>query len=137
MALVSLAAPGGVDPAPLPAALAEPPARAITLDAEDDCEPLAYGQPIGFGEPWEEGVLDELNDFAQSGSGFAWFLRGDSGCWEAWRDTLEHFAIGQGLLMGASQANDWTRNQWNTTPENLHERDDHPRGRISPAPSNR
>ena len=94
----------------------EPPARAITLDAEDDGESLAYGQPIGFGEPWEEGVLDELNDFAQSGSGFAWFLRGDSGCWQDWRDALEHFAIGQGLLMGASQANAWTRNPWNTIP---------------------
>ena len=94
----------------------ESPARAITLDAEDDGEPLAYGQPIGFGEPWEERLLDDLNDFAQSGSGFAWFLRGDSGCWEDWRDTLEGFAIGQGLLMGACQANAGTQEHLKTTP---------------------
>ena len=97
----------------------EPPGRALTLDPADDSEPLAYGQPIGFGEPWEGRILDDLNDFAQSGSGFAWFLRGDSGCWQDWRDALEHFAIGQGLLMGASQANDWTQDQWNTTPGEL------------------
>ena len=88
-----------------------------TFARSDELPPeVPYMQIHLDGEPWEEGVLDELNDFAQSGSGFAWFLRGDSGCWQDWRDALEHFAIGQGLLMGASQANDWTRNQWNTIP---------------------
>ena len=84
----------------------EPPACALWLDPEDDSEPLAGAQPLGFGEPWEEDFLQDYDAQAANGSGFSAHLRGDVAHWAGVRDALEAFAIGQGLLIGAVQAND-------------------------------
>ena len=84
----------------------EPPARALLLDPEDDSEPLAGAQPLGFGEPWEEDFLHDYYAQAANGSGFSAHLRCDVAHWAGVRDALEAFAIGQGLLIGAVQAND-------------------------------
>jgi hypothetical protein len=79
----------------------------LWLDPEDDSEPLAYAQPLGFGEPWEEDFLQDYDAQAANGSGgFSAHLRGDVAHWAGVRDALEAFAIGQGLLIGAVQAND-------------------------------
>ena len=43
---------------------------------------------------------------ANGGSGFSAHLHGDVAHWAGVRDALEAFAIGQGLLIGAVQAND-------------------------------
>lgn len=83
----------------------EPPARALLLDPEDDSEPLACAQPLGFGEPWEADFLqDYYAQAANGGGGFSWHLRCDVAHWAGLRDALESFAIGQGLLIGAVQA---------------------------------
>ena len=84
----------------------ESPGRTITLEA-DDSEPLGYGQLIGFDEPWEANFLDDFGQYlGSSGFGCNWHLRASVLEWEALRDTLKWVAIGQGLLIGASQANE-------------------------------
>ena len=81
------------------------PGRTITLEA-DDSEPLGYGQLIGFDEGWEANFLDDFGQYlGSSGFGCTWHLRASVLEWEALRDTLKWVAIGQGLLIGASQAN--------------------------------
>jgi hypothetical protein len=40
----------------------------LWLDPEDDSEPLAYAQPLGFGEPWEEDFLHDYDAQAANGS---------------------------------------------------------------------
>ena len=82
------------------------PGRTITLEA-DDSEPLGYGQLIGFDEGWEANFLDDFGQYlGSSGFGCTWHLRASVLEWEALRDTLKWVAIGQGLLIGASQANE-------------------------------
>jgi hypothetical protein len=89
----------------------EPPARAVMLDPEDDSDPLACAQPLGFGEPWEDSFLEDYYAHAASGgTGFSISLRCEARAWEGLRDTLEAFAIGQGLLIGAAQADDRQKN---------------------------
>ncbi len=85
----------------------EPPVHAAMLDPEDDSEPLACAQPLGFGEPWEDSFLEDYYaNAASGGNGFSRPLRCEALAWEGLRDTLEAFAIGQGLLIGAVQADE-------------------------------
>ena len=82
----------------------EPPARALAREGEDGSEPLALAQPVGFGEPWEEGLLEEYYEHvACAGEGFRLALRADPDT-PALGAALEAFAVGQGLLVGACQA---------------------------------
>ena len=83
----------------------EPPHRAMTEENDDEAEPLAYAQMLCWGEPWEDEFLQEHANQA-AGSDYAWSLRCTALAWVGLRDTLEAFAIGQGLLIGATQAND-------------------------------
>lgn len=83
----------------------EPPAHTMLLDPEDDSEPLACAQPLGFGEPWEAPFLEDYYAHAAcGGDGFTWHLRCAAPAWAELRDALEAFAIGQGLLIGTVQA---------------------------------
>ncbi len=83
----------------------EPPARALTVDEYGDNEPLGYAQPIGFGEGWEEDFLEDFYEhMANAGMEYEWVLRCHVLAYRQLRDTLEAFAIGQGLLIGATQA---------------------------------
>lgn len=78
------------------------PAQALLV--ETDAEPLAYGQPLGFNEAWEPALLDESFEYlASSSEGCGWALRADPDT-PALYETLLAFAIGQGLLIGACQA---------------------------------
>jgi len=77
------------------------PARALL--AETDAEPLAYGQLLGFNEPWEATWLEESVEYLSNSEGCGWTLRADPDT-SALYETLWAFAIGQGLLIGACQA---------------------------------
>ncbi|MCB1810533.1 MAG: hypothetical protein KDK04_02245 [Candidatus Competibacteraceae bacterium] len=83
----------------------EPPRLAVASQEYDDFEPLAFAQLIGFGESWEaDHVEAHYESAASAGAGFRWLLRCHVLAWKPLRDTLEAFAIGQGLLIGAVQA---------------------------------
>lgn len=85
----------------------QPPARALWV--ETDAEPLAYGQPLGFNEVWEPALLDESFEYlASSSEGCGWALRADPDT-SALYETLWAFAMGQGLLIGACQADAWAQ----------------------------
>lgn len=85
----------------------QPPMQALWV--ETDTEPLAYGQPLGFNEAWEPALLDESFEYlASSGEGCGWALRADPDT-PALYETLWAFAIGQGLLIGACQADAWAQ----------------------------
>lgn len=81
-----------------------PPDRAIAREGEGEDQPLALAQPIGFGEAWEEGLLEEYYECAANGG------QTFRAVWRAGPDApalgaaLEAFAVGQGLLVGACQA---------------------------------
>jgi len=77
-------------------------------DEDSDDDPLAYTQPLAFGEPWEADFLDDYDQFLGHAEGFArrWPCRVAD--WENLRDGLTAFAIGQGLLIGAAQADETT-----------------------------
>lgn len=84
----------------------QPPWTALAAedDGEMEREPLACAQPFGFGEPWEAGLYDDYYEsVACGGRDFAQALRCDPDS-PALGDALEAFAIGQGLLIGACQA---------------------------------
>jgi len=85
----------------------QPPRQALVV--ETDTEPLAYGQPLGFNEAWEPALLDESFEYLASNSdGCGWALRADPDT-PALYETLWAFAIGQGLLIGACQADAWAQ----------------------------
>ena len=90
----------------------EPWTRQWRGDEDGDAEPLAYTQPLAFGEPWEADFLDDYDAFLAHAEGFVrrWPCTVADG--EDLRDGLTAFAIGQGLLIGAVQANETTELQW-------------------------
>ena len=90
----------------------EPGTRQWRGDEDGDAEPLAYTQPLAFGEPWEADFLDDYDAFLAHAEGFVrrWPCTVADG--EDLRDGLTAFAIGQGLLIGAVQANETTELQW-------------------------
>lgn len=101
-ALVSLAAAGGLDLTP------RLPTLAATITGtgapgRTRLEPLAYGQLLGFNEPWEATWLEESVEYLSNSEGCGWTLRADPDT-SALYETLWAFAIGQGLLIGACQA---------------------------------
>jgi hypothetical protein len=86
----------------------EPWTRQWQGDEDGDTEPLAYTQPLAFGEPWEVDFLDEYDQFLAHAEGFVRRWRCTVADWHALRDGLTAFAIGQGLLIGAMQADETT-----------------------------
>ncbi|MCB1806273.1 MAG: hypothetical protein KDK04_25165 [Candidatus Competibacteraceae bacterium] len=95
----------------------EPPSRALALQDYDDFEPLAFAQLICFGEVWEADIVDSLYESAASaGTGFRCLLHCHLLAWKPLRDTLEALAIGQGLLIGAVQANSRERSHLTQPP---------------------
>ena len=75
-------------------------------DEDGAAEPLAYTQPLAFGEPWEADFLDEYDQFIAHAAGFVRRWPCTVAAWESWRDGLTAFATGQGLLIGAVQADE-------------------------------
>ncbi|MBK8168666.1 MAG: hypothetical protein IPK64_22185 [bacterium] len=84
-----------------------PPWAALAVEedwGEMEREPLECAQPIGFGEPWEADLLESFyENVACFGCDFARAWRCDPDN-PALGDALEAFAVGQGLLIGACQA---------------------------------
>ena len=77
-------------------------------DEDGDAELLAYLQPLAFGEPWETDFLDDYDQFLAHAEGFVRRWPCAVADWENLRDGLTAFAIGQGLLIGAVQADETT-----------------------------
>lgn len=82
--------------------------KSLNIESDyDEIEPLFHAQPISFNEAWERDFLEDFYyDRANADVDFCWRLRCDTLAIEPLRDTLEAFATGQGLLVGAIQANE-------------------------------